>query len=321
MRFRPENQHQFGSKDVVSLQVELKNVPQLVVKIYEINLLNHYRNSTEPIGTGIDLDGLVANVERKFEYAQASDLRHVEAIALPELDGQGVWVVDLLGGGQRSRAVIQKGGLIALERLADAGHVYQIMDEEGTLRKSAHVELNGRTYQADSEGRIIVPYAEADVTRDLLLVDEGFASIQPVLHRSENYQLQAGFLVDRQSLIAGTQATMAVRIRLSCNGRPVSIELLEDATLTVVATDVDGVATSQVVGSLDLDDGDDLEHKFLVPQRLASVSFKLSGRVYNQSRDELQQVEASHSISLNAIQQTDQIAISTLGRILMAINC
>ena len=308
LRFAPQNSRQYSSNDEVSLLVELKNVQQLIVKIYEINSLNHYRNRPQPIGTDIDLDGLVANVERKFEYSQAAQLRHGESLALPELTGRGIWVVDMLGGGQRSRAVIQKGSLIALERLGDAGHVFQIIDEVGNKLKTAHIEMNGRTYDPDSEGRVILPYAEANVTRNLLLVDGRFAALQMIVQRSESYELQAGFMLERQALVVGTQASMAIRTRLNCNGRPISIKLLEEPSLTIVATDIDGIATTQVVGGLDLDDGDEFVHKFLVPQRLANLSFQLSGRVYNQNRDERQTVTALHSIAVNGIQRTDQIA-------------
>lgn len=308
LRFSPQNSHQFNTNDDVSLSVELKNVLQLIVKIYEINSLNHYRSHPKRIGTDVDLDGLVANVERKVEFSQASQLRHGESISLPELKGRGIWVVDLLGGGQRSRAVIQKGSLLALERLGDAGHVFEIVDEAGNKLKTAHIEMNGRTYDPDAAGKVILPYAESNVTRNLLLVDDRFASLQTIVQRSEAYELQAGFLVERQSLVAGTQATIAIRARLNCNGRPISIKLLEEPSLTIVAKDIEGVATTQVVGGLDLDDGDEFVHKFLVPQRLASLSFELSGRVYNQNRDERQTVTVSHSIGLNGIQKTDQIA-------------
>ena len=86
LRFAPQNKHQFSvQRRSVNLLVELKNVPQLIVKIYEINSLNHYRNRQQPIGTNIDLDGLVANVERKFEYSQAAQLR-TRRIDLPCLN-------------------------------------------------------------------------------------------------------------------------------------------------------------------------------------------------------------------------------------------
>ena len=308
LRFASPNKHLFTAADEVVLQVEVKNVPQLIVKIYEINTLNHYRSTSEPIGTGLDLDGLVANVERTFEYTQSSQLRHAESITLPELKDRGVWVVDLLGGGQRSRAVIQKGSLVALERMGDAGHTFQIIDESGTVLQSAHIELNGQSYEPDANGKIILPYAESNLTRNLILVADGFASLQSILHRSETYDLQAGFVIDRQALVAGTQSSLAIRARLNCNGRPISIQLLEGAKLTIVATDLDGVATTQVINELDLDDGDDFVHRFLVPQRLATLSLEISGKVYNQNRDERQVVNASHTISLNLIQRTDQIA-------------
>ncbi len=94
----------FASEDDAQLVLELKNVSKLLVKIYEINPRNYYRTFNKPITTDVDLDGLVANAQRQLEYSQPSDRRHVEKIELPELTGRGVWVVDLLGGGQRSRA-------------------------------------------------------------------------------------------------------------------------------------------------------------------------------------------------------------------------
>ena len=57
-----------------------------------------------------------------------------------------------------------------------------------------------------------------------------------------------------------------------------------------------------------MDDGDDFVHKFLVPQRLSSLSFQLNGRVYNQNRDERQSVATSYSLGCNGIQQSAQIA-------------
>ena len=90
--------------------------------------------------------------------------------------------------------------------LGDAGHVFQIIDETGTQARSrAHIELNGRTYEPDSEGKVILPYAEANVTRNLLLVDDGFASLQMIVHRSEIYELQAGFLARATSVGGGTR--------------------------------------------------------------------------------------------------------------------
>lgn len=307
IRFAPHNAGTFSADDTVALTVELKNVEELIVKIYEINTPAFLRSHDRPIGTDIDLDGLVANAQRALTFAQPAHRRHDESIEFPEMQGRGVWVVDFLGGGRRSRAVIQKGSLIPVERLGDAGHVVQVLDEAGHVLESAHIEMGGRKYEAD-EGKIILPYAEKAVSRNLLVVDGEFATRKQIQHRAENYRLQAGFVLDRQSLVAGTQAAIAVHTRLTCNGHPISIQLLEDPQLKITATDADGISTSQSVGQLELTDGDELVHSFLVPQRLRSLSFQLHGRVLNRSRGIRQDVSASYSVSCNGIAASDQIA-------------
>ena len=307
LRFAPHNPHQFAIDDAVSLQVELKNVDQLLVKIYDINLLNYYRNHTQPLNTDIDLDGLIPNQQRQLKFSQPAQLRHTQQIDFPEFTGRGSWVVDLLGGGQRSRVLIHKGRLVALERLGDAGQVFEILDELGSKLSGAHIEVDGRRFAADEQGKIILPYAEQTVSRQILLVHDSFASPLAIVHRSESYQLQTGFMVDRQSLVAGTQASLAIRTRLTCNGRPISVRLLEQAKLTIVATDADGVGSTQVIEALELDDGDELVHSFLVPQRLTQLSLALSGRVTNRSRNQSDTVSSSFVLNCNGIQASAQI--------------
>ncbi len=307
LRFAPHNPHQFTIDDAVSLEVELKHVDQLLVKIYQVNLRNYYRQHSQPLGTDIDLDGLVPNQQRQLTFSQPAQRRHTEKLEFPEFMGRGTWVVDLLGAGQRSRALVHKGRLLAQQRLGDAGQVFEIIDETGNKIPSAQLELNARQFSPNEQGEIVLPYAEQTVTRQVLLVDGDFAAPLLIAHHSEAYELQAGFLVDRQALVAGTQANVAIRARLSCNGRPVSLQLLEQAQLTIVATDLEGISTTQTVAALDLADGDELVHSFLVPQRLASLSLTLGGRVVNRSRQAQQPVSSSYELECNGIQATAQI--------------
>lgn len=314
MRFAPHNADSFAADSDVSLDIELKNVQELIVKIYEINTPAYLRNNARSIGTDIDLDGLVANSQQTLRFSQPAELRHIETLKFPELKGRGVWVIDFLGAGQRSRALIQKGQLIALQRLGDAGHVFEVRDETGAAVPSAHIEMAGRKF-APRDGKIVLPYAEETQSRNILVVDGSFASRTKISHQRESYALQAGFLLDRQSLVAGTQASIAINTRLNCNGQPINIKLLEESQLSVVATDADGIQTSQTVRDLDLDDGDELVHSFLVPQRLARIEFALSGKVFNQSRNERQTVEAKHTVACNGIAKSAQIGDFYLQRL------
>lgn len=306
LRFAPHNNTRVGVEENVRLDVELKNVDELIVRIYEVNTSAYYRNHSQPVDTDINLDGWVANSEQRLKFTQPADRRHLESIALDQLKGRGVWVIDLLGGGQRSRAIIHKGALHATERLGDAGHVFQVLDEQGNHLPEAYIELGGRKY-APRDGRIILPYAEQNVTRNLLLVYEEFASPLTIQHQSESYQLSARFLLDRQSLIAGTQASLAIRPQLTCNQTPVSLQLLDNVQLTLTATDVDGLQTSQTIDEIQLADDAEWIHDFLVPPQLRRVSFRLTGKVYNQNRDQLQTVTVEESLACNEIATSAQI--------------
>lgn len=308
LRFGPRNQAHFAAGDTAELSLELKNVPQLLVKIYQVNPRNYYRTFNRPLTTDIDLDGLVANAQRQFDYSQPADRRHTETFTLPELEGRGAWVIDMLGGGQRSRALIQKGSLTSLHQLTDLGHSLQVFDDAGKAVTSAHVEMGDRAFEGDSQGRILIPYSESAKTQNILLVDGEFAVQQQLPLQSESYQLQARFIIDRQALVAGIQASVLIRTRLECNGRPTGLQLLEKPQLTIGATDLDGIATTQTTSELTLTDNGELVHKFLVPQRLANIQFTLSGRVYNQSRDERQDVSATESIVCN-----DNLRTSLIG--------
>ncbi len=298
LRFSPENKMQFGADDTVELAVELKNVPKLLVKIYEINPRNYYRTFQRPLSTDVDLDGLVANAQRQLETTQPADRRHAEKITLPELKGRGAWVVDLLGGGQRSRALIQKGSLTSVQSLSDAGHVLQVLDEQGRLVKTAHAEIKDQSFEADSQGRIFIPFVESVQTQHVLLVDGDFASQETLILQNESYQLQARFIIDRQALVAGTTSSVLVRAQLQCTGRPVSLKLLEKTQLTISATDLDGLPTTQTT-ELVLSDSGEVVHKFLVPQRLTNIEFKLTGKVANRSRDVRDEVSAQQSFACN----------------------
>jgi len=61
--FAATNKTDFAVDEPVQLDLFVKNVPTLLVKIFEINTLNFYRTHQREVDTDINLDGLVANAE------------------------------------------------------------------------------------------------------------------------------------------------------------------------------------------------------------------------------------------------------------------
>lgn len=64
--------------------------------------------------------------------------------------------------------------------------------------------------------------------------------------QGESYSLACGFVVDREQLIKDGNAQILVRTALYLNEQPVSLQILEDVTLTVTTQDKERVSNTKV---------------------------------------------------------------------------
>ena len=160
--FSPANPADFAPKDDVVLTATLKNVKELSVKLYEINALNFYLDQGEEINTDINLDGLVANEETLRRYDDPPILRRTEVFAFDSLkDRKGIWVVELIGNGISSRALIRKGKLQHFSATTVGGELVAVLDSENNPVKSASAWFGGREYKPDEAGLVLLPFSEA----------------------------------------------------------------------------------------------------------------------------------------------------------------
>ncbi|MCP3978248.1 MAG: hypothetical protein GY716_02795, partial [bacterium] len=209
--------------------------------------LNVYLATGREIGTGLELDGLVAGDEKELVYKESPFQRVRREFTFPQLTGKrGVWVIELIGGGRSSRALIRKGGLHYLSRQGVGGTVLSILDEADQPVRGASAWLAGREYKADKQGGITVPYSTSPGGRSMILQSpDGLASLAQFRHAAEQYTLTAGFFVDRESLRVGGEASLLVRPDFRVNGVAAPLKVLEEVKLTITSTNLEGVSTTQ----------------------------------------------------------------------------
>ena len=120
--------------------MNVKNVTKLLVKVFEINLDNYYRKNMSPFKTDINLDGLIAKFEQEYQYNdKPANLKHLEEFTFNQFNGQrGLWVVEFVGNGTSSRAVVQKGNLTYIQKVTIAGHFLYILNEKREICKGKH---------------------------------------------------------------------------------------------------------------------------------------------------------------------------------------
>ncbi|MGB1128624.1 MAG: hypothetical protein ACPG4K_01140, partial [Haloferula sp.] len=275
------NAEQFGINDPVKLRLHVKNVPKLIVKVFELNPLNHYLEKRTELSTDVNLDGLVANHERTVEYGDAPVRRMTRDFTFPEIGNRrGVWVVEFIGGGRSSRAVIRKGKLEALTRPVSKGVLVTVLNESHQPEAGAAVWFGGRRIECNEQGRALIPFSTDPGPRTLVVEDEsGFASMGRFSHPAENYVLDAGIHVEGEALRPGAMATMAIRPRLTVAGRPVPLSKLSDVRLVLRAVDLDGITTTTTINDLKIGSDREVTHEFRVPERIDGIDAELRAKV------------------------------------------
>ncbi|WP_145095019.1 hypothetical protein [Anatilimnocola aggregata] len=311
------NQTSFTADEPVKLDLFVKNTGTLIVKVFELNTKNFYRTQLREVDTDINLDGLVANHEQTYTLTEAPLLRVAKKFDFPQLARPGVYVIDFIGNGRSSRALVRKGNLRQVVRTTSAGQDFTVLDDQNKVVNDASIFLGGHEYTAASDGTINVPFSTQPGRKPIVIsapimsekgVTTEYSSLSHFVHEAENYGLTGAFYVDRESLLKRKSAKVLVRASLAINGTPVSLNLLEEVRLQITSTDLDGVGSTQEISDFKLYEDRESEHEFQVPARLATITFRLSAKVQQVSVGS-QKIDLStnHSFSLNGIDRTEKV--------------
>lgn len=302
--FTPNNAKLFAPDDNVSIELFTKNIETLIIKVFEINTQNYYRSQLTEVETDISLDGLVPNFERVVNYDEPPLRRVRRKFDFPELDKAGVYVVDFIGNGKSSRALIRKGKLRYISEVTPDGQQLQVFDQADKQVKKAKVWLGGREFVADKEGTIQIPFSTKPGSHRIVISSGDLHSIDTLEHLGETYRFDAAFFVDRESLIRGNQSNVLIRPSLKLNGIPISTEQLKDVRLTVTSTDLDGVSASKEETNFRLPEDREALFEFRVPDRLRSISFSLTAKTEMLTTGKEVQFSASRSFAVNKSDET-----------------
>ena len=292
----------------VAVSVTLKNTPQVMVRLFEINTLAYFQSHKRPLNTDLPLDGWVANAEQRHDGESSPFLRYTRPFRFPELQGKrGAWIVEIIGGGRSSRALLRRGGFSLLQSNGPGGDLIQVLDENARIVTNAVAWLDGRKWEADpKDGRIQIPFTATPGRRPIVLSDADgrLASLAEFEHHAETYELEAQFHLDPEHCVAGAEAVLAMRSSLRIGNQAATPELLAEARLTLTTTTLDGVSSSTEVPLTTLSAARVLTHTFRIPERLGRVTATVQGRIDPVAGGEKRELSASRSWEINGIEGT-----------------
>ncbi len=338
IEFCRDNRVTYGIHEEIELSVAIKNVPELELRVYEINTFNYYRRYNKELTLEVALDGLVPNMKQVIKSDAAPIRLRKELFSLPQLSKPGTYVIEFVGAGRSSRAVVRKGQLFLRTQPGAGAQRAQVVNARGQAVPNATVWIGTRSYDTDENGRARIPFATGAVSDSnnrhdgskvkspsaVIITAKGYgASLSARPKAIENYELDGSIHIEREALWAGNNAaTVAIRPRLLCSGTPVSLLNLQNsgATLTITVEGRGNAITrrSETVHKdevADLASGAALVRKFAVPPGTRHVDVCLEGSVYvRSSGDAVQAVSMNRRYNVNAIDESKDLCDIHLAR-------
>lgn len=76
LTFSDENKSHFKPTEPVKIKLDIKNIPLVQIKIYDISLVNYYIKNGKELDLGIDLQGFLPSYEKAFSNSEPPIVKH-----------------------------------------------------------------------------------------------------------------------------------------------------------------------------------------------------------------------------------------------------
>jgi len=299
------NKELFNINDDVELILEIKNVQTLYINIYEINTENYYYSNKKKFDDSISLDGIVPTYEDIFSYNDKPQLLTEKKLSLSKLPKKrGLFVVEFIGNGHVSRAVIQRGNLRYIHKNTINGKVIYILDEENKICKGdkTGIWINNIWYPSIKDtGAILIPYS---VNGNIFILKHNdFCRLETNISiPNESYEFNGLFIINEESFIMGNVTKILVRPYLYVCDELCPLENLKNVKLTINTIKTENnqeIPSVNVIDNIKLNYNEEFSFEFQVPPKLMSVNFVLSGEIKPKTRDAVEELSFNQEYHFN----------------------
>lgn len=302
----------WSSNDVVTLQLDLKNTPQLNIRIFKLDGLSHIRRHGSDPTVETSLNGLVPHDEQTIAFKQSPLLRHRHTLQLPQLKGRGLWIIECISKGVSCRSLIRKGSLNLVTHSSAEGQVATLFDETNQPAHPATLWIQGKAYATDAQGRITLPFVPTQRKDSAILVAKGpfstlatSVALQRIQH---NYDLQLHAGTSREQLIAGKKATLLIRPELLDQQTILPLGQLKNARIHISAQLAGGIHTEISDIPLVLPASGITQHPISLPEDVRSLKIVINGEIENSNSTDPIPLSATSDLHINQLNDTKAVA-------------
>ncbi|MBN8460011.1 MAG: hypothetical protein J0M04_19460 [Verrucomicrobia bacterium] len=278
IRYTRQRPGRLDSAARVAFDLDLKHTPDLLVRIYEIDLPAHLASHQSDPEADLDIEGMVPHHQRRLTFDQAPLVSHRERIEMPELAGPGAWLVEFVSGRVSARALVRKGDLTLYQERTATAQTIRVFDETGNPVPSAVLTLGSERLTADAAGVITVPDSSLKPLRSGVVAAGKLAARVDLGSREDDLALDAKFHLDREQLLADQETRLQLRVRLTNHGCELPLDRLKTPSLVLRGELSGGITTERVIAE-DLALKPAMEIPFQVPADLRKLTLSLRATV------------------------------------------
>eukprot|EP01083_Nonionella_stella_P005954 17194_1 len=318
-----QNKQDYLVDDDIILNVKLKNVKSLLLKVFKMQTTAYYKQNKSEVASDINLEGLSSKTldeQISIELKNEFQVQHLE-IPLKSIKGaRGLYFVDIIGNGQHSRALIRNGDLKYVQKRTGKGHILKLLDENHNVLRDGTlwIDTEDKTYHADpnDDHNICVPYSSVKNDKSRKVVSaaacmEAYSVLGELEIKNTKYQLHTCFYVDRESLLEKNECLLMIKSQLFVNNTTVSLTLLESVELDINITSMDGNSTDKKFKNIHLSDDHDVVVKFVIPVNTEALGLRLNCKCKNIDGS-FEEFWKRKQFKINGINRTKGIATAHL---------
>lgn len=188
-----------------------------------------------------------------------------------------VYVVDFVGEGLVSRAIIRRGSITALRKNTLAGVELRFYDENRSHIEELDVWCNNRRLHV--KGKHIIPYGQTEEWLRLIAVKNGFAETIQVVVPAESYLFTVSYIYHQENFLVGTKAKVILQAKLTNNGNPVTLKALKESSISVLIVNHLNIESSFEVSAVEWDHRNEYVLEIPVQSYLLSVNITVKTKV------------------------------------------
>jgi hypothetical protein len=288
------NKKDFGEGEKVSLKVQLKNVEEVRVKVFQVNVEQALLENMHVDYSKMDLLGLVAKEEYVYKYEKEPLERWMETFEFGSIEKvrRGVFIIDFLAGRISSRAIITKGRLILLSEKKKLGTMCVILDEKKKICRGRRTGLyiHGKFYAVDEAGVIYLPNNDSSLNGEVIVCHEDFATISSVEVSSPSLNLTFDVVFNREQLRTGNSVDLILFPMLTIYDEPLDLSNVKNTAVSVTFASEEGNSKTidfneENNNSIQLKQGSFSKVSVTLPPKTICMNISMSGDVCLHGKD------------------------------------